>query len=464
MWEDLKISGGTNWLAEAIQEESLVIVCDGSYIRSLYPNLCSAAIIFECTRGRGRLVVSFAEKSSSANAYRGELLGLMAVHLILLAVNTVHPELKGSAHIFTDCLGALKKVRDLPPERIPSKCRHADILKNILVNCSTLSFTRFFSHVKAHQDEEEDWTQLTRESQLNCGCDYGAKKRIYSSDPPEELRQRAFPLEPITLFVGDEKITSESGPVIRFAAHKQEARSLFSSLQILRPDQFDAVAWAQIHRSLHRAPKMFQMFAFKQVFNVSAVFNNLSKQDKYKHLGRMCPCCTYQVETAGHILFCEEEGRVKNFLRQAEVLANWLREVGTDWELSELIVAFVKSRGGKTMEECGRFLHPTLRRLSLAQDLIGWRRFMEGMVSAELVEFVKLYGVGEDCKLEAEIWVEKLVIKLLEVTHGQWIFRNLMVHDSISGALVTKDKETLQEEIENQKELGGKGYQNKING
>ena len=109
------------------------------------------------------------------------------------------------------------------------------------------------------------------------------------------------------------------------------------------------------------------------------------------------------------------------------------------------------------MEECGRRLHPTLRRLSMAQDLIGWRRFMEGMVAAEMVEFVKLYGVGEDCKLEAEIWVERLVIKLLEVTHGQWIYRNLMVHDSISGVLVTRDKEELQMEIEKQRELGGEG-------
>jgi hypothetical protein len=88
LWDDLRISGGTEWLAQSIQDESLVVVCDGSYIREMYPNLCSAALIFECTRGRGRLVVSFAEKSSSANAYRGELLGLMAVHLILLAVNT----------------------------------------------------------------------------------------------------------------------------------------------------------------------------------------------------------------------------------------------------------------------------------------------------------------------------------------------------------------------------------------
>jgi hypothetical protein len=38
-----------------------------------------------------------------ANAYRGELLGLMAIHLILLSVNTVHPKLKGEVKIVSDC-------------------------------------------------------------------------------------------------------------------------------------------------------------------------------------------------------------------------------------------------------------------------------------------------------------------------------------------------------------------------
>jgi hypothetical protein len=164
LWDDLKVSGGTGWLAEAIQDESIVAVSDGSYLPKLYPNLCSTALIFECTRGRGRLVVSFAEKSSSANTYRGKLLGLMAVHLILLAVSTVSPDIQGSVHIYSDCLGALKKVKDLPHERIPSRCWHADILKNILVNCSSLTFTRYFSHVKAHQDKEVDWNDLTRPS------------------------------------------------------------------------------------------------------------------------------------------------------------------------------------------------------------------------------------------------------------------------------------------------------------
>ena len=78
-------------------------------------------------------------------------------------------------------------------------------------------------------------------------------------------------------------------------------------------------------------------------------------------------------------------------------------------------------------------------------------------MSQRLVEFVDVYGVGERCKLEGRVWVEKLIIKLLEITHSQWILRNLVVHDTISGTMVTRDKEELQQEIEKQRELGGEG-------
>jgi len=37
----------------------------------------------------------------------------MAIHLILLAINEINPDLAGSLHIFSDCLGALYKVKDL---------------------------------------------------------------------------------------------------------------------------------------------------------------------------------------------------------------------------------------------------------------------------------------------------------------------------------------------------------------
>jgi hypothetical protein len=120
--DDLMVTGGTDWIIQAIGDNSLVAVTDGSYIKEHSPELCSAAFVLECTKGRGRLVGAFAEASVAANAYRGELLGLMAVHLLLLVVETVSPGLSGSAAIYFDCLGALGRVATLPPYRIPSQC------------------------------------------------------------------------------------------------------------------------------------------------------------------------------------------------------------------------------------------------------------------------------------------------------------------------------------------------------
>ena len=69
-------------------------------------------------------MASFTEYTQDASSYRGELLGLMAFHLILLAVNTVHAGIDGSVHIWSDCLGTLEKVEHLPQYRIPTRCSH----------------------------------------------------------------------------------------------------------------------------------------------------------------------------------------------------------------------------------------------------------------------------------------------------------------------------------------------------
>jgi hypothetical protein len=135
LWEHMSVYGGVIWLEQSISDGTLVAVMDWSYIRELYPTLCSAAFIIECTKGYGRVVGSFLEALLVTNAYRGELLGLMTIHLILLSVNKIHQNLARSVEIVSDCLGALKRVTYLPPYRIPSWCCHLDILKTILVHC-----------------------------------------------------------------------------------------------------------------------------------------------------------------------------------------------------------------------------------------------------------------------------------------------------------------------------------------
>ena len=42
----------------------------------------------------------------------------------------------------------------------------------------------------------------------------------------------------------------------------------------------------------------------------------------------------------------------------------------------------------------------------------------------------------------------------MEVTHGQWLVRNFLIHDNVSGMLALERKEDLQIAIEEQQEMG----------
>jgi hypothetical protein len=224
MWENLQWVGNDHWIAERIEDGTLIAVTDGSYMKDLYLNIHSAALVLECTKGRGRLWCSFPEASEMACSYRGELVELMAIHLILLSVNKVRPNLKGSVHIFSDCLSALNKVKDLPPLRIPSSWAHLGVLKYILVNCAELLFTRLYSHVRAHQDDKTVYQDLSPPSQLNCLMDFNAKRVLLDIQPMNKPHQHTFPLEPVCAFAGPTKLTANTGKHPWYWAHRSLAK------------------------------------------------------------------------------------------------------------------------------------------------------------------------------------------------------------------------------------------------
>jgi hypothetical protein len=88
------------------------------------------------------------------------------------------------------------------------------------------------------------------------------------------------------------------------------------------------------------------------------------------------------------------------------------------------------------------------------QDRIGWRQFMEGMVCKKIRGIQEAYVMIEGMHTSAPRWTTGLILKLLETTHGQWLCRNVQVHDAIVGTRVTTQKEQIQHKIEHQLELG----------
>jgi len=72
-------------------------------------------------------------------------------------------------------------------------------------------------------------------------------------------------------------------------------------------------------------------------------------------------------------------------------------------------------------------------------------------------EIQRMHHISEGTRVDSERWAQGLILKLLETTHGQWLYCNVQIHDSVSGTQATLRKEDIQKKIEEQMELGDAG-------
>jgi hypothetical protein len=454
MWDDLTVTGDRDWIVSAIRESTVLAVTDGSFMEELFPDVCSAAFILECSEGRGTITGSFTERSEDACAYRGEIMGLMAIQLILAGVHRSSEVNMGNVDIHCDCLGALGMVKNIPQTRIPTRCKHLDVLKNILVNCGNFDFGCSFYHVEAHQDDSTPFQLLDRPAQLNCMMDTKAKEAIRRLHQGRTIPlQRPFPMEPLTIFAGTEKITTDSGEVVQFCAHKQLARPIFAKRKVLDGEAFALVEWKSFWEALRETPRLFQLWACKQIMSIAAT--NKARARFTTDLSPLCPSCMVEEETCAHILKCTEQGRVNALDSSIGILDQWLSSTNAEPQLHYCLVTYARARGTCPMSELCFGMQQYIREFARAQDTIGWRRFMEGMVASKIKGIQKNYWTSIGWQGGIEKWMHTLITKLLECMHGQWLYRNVMVHDKLCGSLAARWKEQLLEEVEKQLENEG---------
>ena len=152
-------------------------------------------------------------------------------------------------------------------------------------------FTVEYTYVKAHQDNKTAFCTLSWKAQLNCMCDHMAKVRILADRLEANASGKMFPIEPVGIFVGDQKMTSDTGDHTRFWAHKKIARKYFKEHKILTPEQFNQVDWKSTHSTLHSLPRLFQLWASKHVLGVAGTAKFLSHQDGRSPLSPSCLTC-----------------------------------------------------------------------------------------------------------------------------------------------------------------------------
>ena len=194
------------------------------------------------------------------------------------------------------------------------------------------------------------------------------------------------------------------------------AQTSLSDMKIVSFTQFNEIAWTHVASALESVPRMFQIWACKQVLGIANTNSTVHKWDK--NTDPLCPSCRQVRETTEHILLCNEAGRVDTFLKTTDLLDTWLRKMDTEPRLRAYIVQFCRGRGYRRMRQiCAD--DPRYHRMARSQDEIGWRRFMEGMVSARIIDIQREYLALRCASWKLDKWATGLVVRLLEVTHGQ---------------------------------------------
>jgi hypothetical protein len=123
------------------------------------------------------------------------------------------------------------------------------------------------------------------------------------------------------------------------------------------------------------------------------------------------------------------------------------RDKKTNPEILYWIPKYILMRGIESLLDLGIML-PQFKAFAHSQDLIGWRDFTKGYISTQFYEIQTFHLAISSSLLNGKDWTKQFISKLLQITHSQWIYCNVLLRDRCQGYLHTKSAEEIMQEIE----------------
>jgi hypothetical protein len=146
-------------------------------------------------------------------------------------------------------------------------------------------------------------------------------------------------------------------------------------------------------------------------------------------------------------MHCLDPGRFAYFRDELSTLTKWLANSHTHPALADALSTYIFHRGSLKFQNIPD-LPAELWLLAEEQDCIGWDNFMEGKISMQFEIIQRRHLLTSPSLLTATDWTKQLISKLLHLTHGQWIYRNISRHHTKLGLLKDMERRQLLIEID----------------
>jgi hypothetical protein len=402
----------------------------------------------------------FAEQSEGAGSYRGEQLGMLAIHLVLLTMEEHYGEIPSAAKIFCDNKGTILTF-SRRHKRVSSTVVNHDILRVLRQIQGKSKLHHRIQHVKAHQDEHFALHMLDLEEWLNYDCDRRAKRAIRDAWSRKMERQSiiyTLPMEAAAVYIEGEKQTTDIAKALRYNIGKANARRFYADEKIMANEIFDSVVWEDLRKTLQGRPRMYQLWYGKQCSGYCGVGAMISKWDKNE--SSKCPSCG-EHETADHLNRCTDKRRCELLSDRIRDLLEWMQDHDTHPDLMHWLPLNLQKQGRRLFVDLthpsGLKMSQQMRQVGNSLDRIGWRHVTEGKLSFALRSMQENYLRHLHTDITIDSWMRGLIDQLLTLSHSQWLCRNLTKHHHTKGAKALDAKEEIRKEIELQLDMGADG-------
>ena len=350
LWDDFRCDGDGEWIRRGLTTGTIRAASDGSYMPAVDPNVCSAAVIIECTATGQRASLTLVERSEDADNYRAEALGSVALLLILRAATSRNlPYSRCEAYCDNKgIVGHAKKYK----EPLPDKQAQADLISMIRMHMRELPLNVDYAHVFGHLDEILRWDQLTPVQRLNVLCDSLAKRALLESIATQRFIKSDFPFEQIRLRCGPQKCTGSPARDIYRWWGSRTAREYYHQKGKIHESHFHLIHWRCVGKTMKKFPKRFRNWVTKHVSGTCGCNHFLAKWGRRKkskkgrsasqatstdgtqdnpHWPRRgapkvtpkCPMWSER-ETTAHITLCANKTRDALYTKSVDALCDWM--------------------------------------------------------------------------------------------------------------------------------------------
>jgi Reverse transcriptase (RNA-dependent DNA polymerase) len=363
-------------------------------------------------------------------SFRSELAGLLA---IIRSVNELvghHGLTTGSITVACDNESAVRAANNKTGGTNPN-ASHFDLVTAVRQHILRSPIQWLFIHVQGHATGS-----LNTWEQLNHNMDAACKLYWKQTEQHRAIVQDFEPKE-WSVWLGQKKVTSAARTTLREWVQQNRADKYWN--RRLSQEANEGIDWDATAAMMKRIPPSRRMWLSKQSSSMFATGERMLGREG--RTSNRCPCCP-EVETADHILRCQQPASVALWNSQVDLIKEWMQEENTDPEISDTLFEGLIAWRQLSTEEATRYkvnkadLPESLRQIgdrspiATAQNAIGWRSAIEGRLAIQWRDQQEQFWAKQNRKKSSRKWAATLTTKLINLAWELWQHRNNTLHRS----------------------------------